>query len=56
MAKMVIQVELNREGILGRLARIENLASELQSEIRWAQKELAYEETADSCEEPAERN
>lgn len=56
MSKVLISVDLNDEGILGRLAKIERLANELKSEIRWAQKEIMYKETADPCEESAGRN
>lgn len=56
MPKVLISVELNDKGILGRLAKIERLASELQSEIRWAQKEIMCEEKADSMKESAKRN
>ena len=56
MSKVLISVDLNDEGILGRLAKIERLANELQSEIRWAQKEMMHKETADPCEESAGRN
>lgn len=56
MSKVLISVDLNDEGILGRLAKIERLANELQSEIRWAQKEIMYKETADPCEDRREEN
>lgn len=56
MSKVLISVDLNDEGILGRLAKIERLANELQSEIRWAQKEIMYKEAADQCEDRREEN
>lgn len=56
MAKMLISVELEEEETLGRLAKIENLASQLYSEIHKLQKDIIAKEKADSDEEPAQGN